>query len=316
MPTVTELPQRTSRSASDSLGVFREQTRTFRVINDAVSDGADGARLATGVPRLGDFNLPDDPQSFAQNVDAVPVANESRRFEVTVFYSTRSPSGATPSDDGNPLTVDAVTRWATRTGEEEVVKEVDRDGEEGRAITNSARDLFDPSVKRSKGQLILTITRNESVFTPALWEAWIDVVNSVTWVIQNDPLVTAAARTAKIASINADPQTVSFQDSEITISFFRVTTEVSFIKGGWQPVLVDQGFAEFAAFRGRTEIKDDNENVVTTPQLLDGTGLVLGVDAQGDPKTPINMPRDRPDNDPGFHIYDEAPFSDSPFVQF
>jgi len=204
---------------------------------------------------------------------------------------------------------------------EEVAEEVDYLNDvgvlkTGRALQNSAGDLFDPSVMRSISNPVLTVERNVQSFSPASAIRWTNAVNRVDWTLQADPLIVVAKQLAKITTIEATSRVYRTED-QADVWYWRIRVEVQFMKDGWQPKLVDQGFAEWIAHLGERRHMLDlgSDNPVDVPQFLDGNGKRAARGADG--KVPAANIKYRPDpdedgggHDSVYHIYYEDDFNE------
>jgi hypothetical protein len=202
----------------------REYTRLYKVITDSNLDSALQVGTSTGIPRLGDIyqaNGSFDATALARKVDAQQDNENPKLWIVTVDYG---PFTAQPfQQDQNPLLRPSVVTFGFNKTQRIVRRYADF-----RPIVNSAGDEYDPPLTVDASNPVLTVTRNEPSFNPAIAVAYQDAVNS-------DPFFGASPGQAKVAGISAVSQT------ENNYFFFQVTYEIEFRWDGWQPILLDYG---------------------------------------------------------------------------
>jgi hypothetical protein len=99
---------------------------------------------------------------------------------------------------------------------------------DGKAIQNSAGEWFDPPPEIDDSRPILTIQRNQALWSPALAIQYQDAINS-------EPFLGFAKGVVKVAGISATNQIENGQ------AFWSVTYEFHFRRDGWELKVQDRG---------------------------------------------------------------------------
>lgn len=280
--------------------------REFVLESTDGTDTREDARLATGVPQVGDT----DPLNSQRSVRDVTVEEFGRPdlFRIRVNYSTVAVS---TNPAGNPLLAEPTRRWtfvaastpirrATFLGNITAAALPSASligGGAGIAnypIVNSAFEQYDPTPEAGSdgsGPVFL-FQRNELEVDPGWMNAYAGAVNT-------DAFLGALPGQARIARIDADQMTNS------GLTYWSIVYEFHFREYGWLLTLLDQGLREApywndttldADTRARTfHILDANGVPISDPVPLDGTGLRL------DPGEEFVYRR--------FQVYRELPFS-------
>ncbi|HEY2414154.1 MAG TPA: hypothetical protein VGI40_18055 [Pirellulaceae bacterium] len=212
-----------ARSNINDQGVT-EYTRTFQVITDSPLVGAATVRTATGIPRRFDIYATAtefDTLSVATKVTVEQDSDNPRLWIVTVDYGV--PSINEDQQDPNPLLRPAVLSWNFQKATRAVYKDVN-----DKAIQNSAGEYFIPCPEIDDSRPVLTVSRNEASFNPAIAIQYQDAINS-------DGFLGFTAGQVKVAGIQAQSQT------ENSKFFWAVQYEFEFRRDGWQLILEDLG---------------------------------------------------------------------------
>lgn len=133
---------------------------------------------------------------------------------------------------------------------------------DGKAIMNSAKQIFDPPLEEDDDRPIVTFVRNEAEFPFLLAVEYERAVNSDGW-WGLDP------GQAKIQSITGQPQ------KENDVEFYQVTYELELKRDGWDRKALDRGWAYRDANGKLQVIKDDDLYPSPTAVNLDGKGGLL-----------------------------------------
>jgi hypothetical protein len=262
----------------------REYTRLYRVITDSKLDSALQVCTSTGIPRLGDIysaNGSFDSTAVVLKIDGQQDGENPQVWVITVDYGPPNVDTSNGQNNPNPLLRPAVVSFGFNKSQRIVTRYVD-----GRPICNSAGDEFNPPLTVDCSNPVLTVSRNEPVFNPAIAVAYQDAVNS-------DGFFGAAPGCAKVAGISAVSQT------ENNYFFWEVTYQIEFRWDGWQPILLDYGRNAFFQDPDTQEIfkaaiwkRDHNgkelPNVpIDEPAALDGFGNEL---TNPTPQTIVSFP--------------------------
>lgn len=226
--------------------------RSFLVRTDDVDDGPFTARIAVGVPRIGDAH-DDDPNAVCVKIDVRTHEDWPNDWDVTCEYSSK-----VEDVSENPLDRRSVETWSVERYQE--VLERDR---AGTVICNSSRRPFEPAIQVEAGRLKLSISRNEPIFDDAKALDYLFKLNSDVW-RGYDP------GTVRCDGISGRE---GFENRTL---FYSVTYEFSLRPGGWALSILDQGFDELPEPDVWRTITDRRGQPVSQPVLLDGGGLRLG----------------------------------------
>ena len=202
-----------------------EYTRTFKVVTSAANIGAIAVRTATGIPRVGDYYLTateQDTGSLCKRVEPQQEQDNPRLWIVRADYGAPS-DGDEAQRNPNPLLRPAVLTWGFNKSSRVVWKDAN-----GKGITNSAGEYFDPPPEMDDSRPTLSITRNEAAFNPGIATDYQDAVNS-------DSFLGFAPGQVKVAGISGTSQT------ENNVAFWSVGYEFEFRREGWQLSILDQG---------------------------------------------------------------------------
>lgn len=253
---ITNVNERGIGRTADQTTEVDTYTRVFLVESDSIGDGPKAARLAAGVPRIGDSH-PSDSSAFCNNI--TPVETSDRLTWEVIFEYTTGPLivSADPFAD--------IPNIVWSTVKTEVVADRDIDGN---PVQNSATDTFDPPLTKRKTQQKVTIGQNEISFDPDEAEALIDTVNSAAIII--------AGKSAGIAGAYLEDWTAETKVVD-EIEYFRTTKVVIFDSDTFDDDVLDQGFNTLDISSGKTiPIKDKEGKDVETEVKLDGAGGELG----------------------------------------
>jgi len=239
-------------------------SRVFLVETDAVSDGPQVAREASGIPRMFDVH-PADNRAFVNDISVRETENR-KLFEVFVSYQTFP--GRHFQRRENPLREDPEIDWSFVNESEIVTQDT-----AGKAITNSAGDVFDPPLEQTRSFLQFGMVRNERDFDPAEAVSFINSVNSVETTIGG---FIAAARTAKMVEMSGKSVATPGRD------YWVVSYKVIFDEDTFDREVLDAGFNALNAAGKKVKIHNEGDGTdATQPVKLDGAGKVLAAAAPG-----------------------------------
>jgi len=232
----------------------------------------------------------DDPEEFGQAaID--DVGDDMPEFigdMVLLNYSAESSSEdgldwivtanyGTPEEEENPLNERPKVSWSLAQFQENVEYDIN-----GKPILNSAGEPYSEPVQIDQSRLVLTITRNEASFNPALALAYADAVSATTF--KGAPA--GKVKVANIASTEEEHKNVAGG------VYSKTTYTFHFNSRGFQKKLLDHGFRE--KVEGKLKHILVQGQKITEAALLDGTGKQLP--EGGQPKFK------------DWHVYPKLPF--------
>jgi hypothetical protein len=280
------------RGGSADYAMSRTYTRLYEVYTDNDFDDAVTAGTAPGLlPIMGELH-PEDLQAFVSNRDIQQDAADSRRWLVTITYTTQPPAEAAnaeaiqPGEAGgqepgdrpeNPLL--RAARWrGSFQQREEVLRSAyatDDDGNNvggSKAVTNSAGIPYDPPVMFDTGDAGFTVQKNYSSLTLPQLADFYQAVNQFAW-------RGFAPRTVKIVGIDFE---ASFENA---VFFWAVTWSFAVRENGWEKRILDAGLTERftlehlppadPVYQWRTIRDPQTGEPITEPVPLDGNGRRL-----------------------------------------
>jgi len=162
----------------------------------------------------------------------------------------------------SPLADPWIVEWDFVTSNEPIDTDID-----GKPITNSAGESFDPAITKDFHDLLLRIQRNEAAFNPIVADNYEDAISSDYFWGFEPGKVKCVQFTGKTA--------VRGQ-----FWYWQVRYAFQIRKEGWQRRLLDQGFRQYNETTEKYEhiqIEDETGNKinVTEPWPLDGHGHAL-----------------------------------------
>lgn len=257
---------------ADEEAEFRTFTRVFIVVTDDVGDGPVAARLAAGIPNIGDGHPAEPFKAFCFSI--VPNETSSRLiFEVVCQYSTDPGVFAEDPTDAEP-----VISWSSVRQTVQIRQDID-----GKPIQNAAGEDFEVGLAENVSIMEVTVVTNEDDYDPDFAEDMLETTN--------ESQIQIAGKS--VGPFKAKLVTFTGESSESGgVQFFKITKKLIF-KGSnleteesdtFDRKILNQGFnAKLIA--GPTEkpvaILDQQGKEVDKPQNLkaDGTREAAGVDA-------------------------------------
>jgi hypothetical protein len=269
----------------------RTYTRTFRVVLKRKAGPITVSRAkdpSTGlaVPRVGDyysFRGDVDRLSFCQQLEPKCESEDGLQWLVTAGYG---PFDAQQMPE-NPMDQPIRVNWGFAEFQKVAVTDI-----EGAAIVNSAGERFTSAAEIEDSRPVLSITRNEPTFDPAVAAAYKDAINTDTF-FGGDP------GTWKVVKLDGD-----LTWSQNAGWYYVVNYEFQFNPENWLLKIDDNGLRETSDDGSLIPIvkKDASGKAiwpcgpVTDPCLLDGQGKQLGEGA-----SPVILT---------FHVRKELAFQD------
>jgi len=222
------------------------------------------AQNAAGIPTLNSAH-PHKPWLFVKNkaVDSIGPFD----FKVSVNYTTRSTiggqEGETQDPTESPLAAPWIVEWDFVTSNEPIDTDID-----GKPITNSAGESYDPPMTDDKHDLLLRIQRNEAAYYPLIADNYKNAVNSDYFWGFEPGKVKCIQFTAKTA--------ISGQ-----FWYWQVRYAFQMRKDDWQRRIRDEGYRTKTGELNSDgsekyeEITDKNGVKLSQPALLNGEGYRL-----------------------------------------
>lgn len=239
------------RSATNSLGK-RSYTRAFKLTTSTTAEGAYAVGSHANLPNIGAV-FPDDASAWCVSLD-VKNSDPWKGWTVTAQYSSEKELKENPTDDPAKITVS--TEQYQKVAETTV---------DGYSIVNSAGDIFDPPHMMDDSRRVITVSKN--MLTAPLWILdYADVVNSDAFTVLG---VTYEIGVAKV-------QRISISGTQVrgAYNFLSVQIDIHLRRDGWILEPLDVGF-RYLSGSYRKAITSDDGTPITTPVMLDGSGLVL-----------------------------------------
>lgn len=227
--------------------------KRFRVITDDIADGPQKVRSGFGMPRIGEpYINGNDADILATCVD-IDVKATASPF-VWMLVATYDTSRLVDVVVDNPLNQPAEISWAFTEYERPLVRDA-----RGVSLVNTSGEAFDPPLTVPDSRPVVTITRNEPFFSPALAVAYQDAVNL-------DIFAGALPRAAKVNAINGVRQI------DLGLVYYKVTYEIQFRRELFDLYVLDQGYRDInkKLFRDPVDFAP-----LSNPTLLNGKGKRL-----------------------------------------
>lgn len=264
----------------------RTYKRVFRVITDSPTTEQVGVFMALTVPpgtpyRSGSAH---DDGAFANSYEITDEGKEDgKSWIATVNYGPYDPT-LYPIDP---------TMWIPRVSWTfaQFTRTVDFEAGTGEAITNAAKDPYDPGIQADDSRPVLQIVRNELGFDINLADEYRDTINDA-------PFWGFPAKAVKCSCITAN----WLYNADIACWYWEVTYEFHFNRDTWDYTVINQGFRELdSSGTKKRAILDDYGVPVSKPWPLDDNGVAI----QPGSSTPIGAF--------DFQIYKKKDFSNFGF---
>lgn len=275
---VVDLIEMWSGKIASGDGISRSATRMWTATVSAATDNPTIIQKAysLGVPRKGDLYPGDSLLRCEAPVDVRPLG--PLLYQVTATYKTPTSTDETQTTD-DPISRPASAEWSF------VKSDVDIDTDaSGKPLTNANGEPFDPPLTRAQNDPVLTITRNERSFNPAL---------ATSYMAQGGAVNKGGFYGSKPGQARIENITASSERTENGRKYVRVTYEIHFREDGWKRRVLHKGFtiranlesiAEGTPIVGRTKdpavfivrARDAKGMPVAEPVLLNAAGWALG----------------------------------------
>ena len=245
---------------------YRDSKTTYTLLwlvkCDSAFDGPAAAIWADGIPRPGDVFVDYASQICPlTSIEVDPRQNADRVFEVLVNFDTPTPGQA----DQNPL--DAPWGWSwsyAESTEDYFIDRSDPNGDSGttnKNVVNSAGEAFERWLQRERGELQITMTRNEATHDAAADDQYCHTINSTAINLDG---TTFAIGTLKLSPIGAVKSTKVMQDKSV-VTYYAKTFQFKARHQGWLDTPLDVGFNEL--------VGDKTINTQTLRPIVDANGL-------------------------------------------
>ncbi len=237
----------------------RTYARVFLVTTDNNFDTAVEATFS-GTPKLGDLHNRDEG-AFCQDVLARQMPFSPTVWTITASYSSKREFEV--KDQDNPLADAARIVWTTEQFQRDVA--IDRNG---KAVLNSVGYAFDPLPTADDSRPTVNITTNHAAVPDWILDTP-NALNSTPVTIDGLPI---GKEVAKIKSAN-----ISEKRSRNDVTYRTLTLSIHLKKGGWQPKILDEGFARIDPGdpEARESIALSDGTFPLRPVLLNGSGGIL-----------------------------------------
>jgi len=244
------------RTSSFNGGTW-SQGREWLVQTDSKTDREAVVGTATGLPTYGEVHpapVNASMPTYAKEITYEPFEGPLAWLVKVQYHSARELNN-------DPVDDEILVSWTSEIYTEAIFEDTS-----GNAILNSAGDYFiDPTPTREASQLIAKIKAN--------------VLSVPTWVItaqnavNNGPItiggLVIATGLARIQRLD-----ISERKKRGTIAFYELSFEVHIKREGWHLEPLDAGFRVLEGGVA-VQARDDNQDEVTTPVPLNGSGGLL-----------------------------------------
>lgn len=282
---VISVNEKADRRRSSNSGGVTTHTRAFLVV---CSDKRDGTAVAltaddgtNRIPRAGDQYR----GTTVKSISADPVANSNVHFEVEV----ESNDANDDNRELHPLDRPAEISWGSSEGTEDYFTDVGDDDEAAKPVVNSASDSFEQFSARERGEMSISITRNEADHDANQADLFSHTMNQDYVTIGT---TTFAPKTLKLSPITAAKVTESWQGLEI--SYFKRTYLLKCKRDGWEEKIIDVGVNEAYTVTEPTGPNGQSRIVKKKRPIVDAVGAPVkkpvALDGQG--KVKVLTPED------------------------
>jgi len=247
------------------------------VTTDTITDGPAAAILAAGIPTPGSVFIDTAGNlAYLSGKDADPRASSTLHFEVNCEFTTLDPA----APDDNPLHQQPGWAFSYTEGTENYFTDKSPAGTTNAAgqvgpfvVVNSAGDTFEQFKTRERGELQITLTRNEATNDAVGNDAYSHTINTQVVSLDGNEF---AVGTLKLSPIAATKQTKTLRTG-ITVTYYAKTYVLKARHEGWHDMPLDVGFNELTGStvdntQSVQPIVDDVGLPVTKPWPLDGLG--------------------------------------------
>lgn len=229
-------------------------SRTWLVKTDNKLDRENIVAGASGLPVYAEAH-PANANAYANEISYAQKDGTDTIWLVTATYTTERNLNSNPASD------EVLVSWDSEIYQEALFQDVDND-----AIVNSAGDYFiDPVPTRDEAYLIAKVRANVSSVP-----SWvIDLQNAV-----NDSQITVGGLTIGVGQAKLQRLSIGEREVRDSTTFYPLSFELHIKKEGWRLKPLDAGFRQLVNGQP-VAIKDDQEQEITQPALLNGAGVLL-----------------------------------------
>lgn len=268
---VVSVKERHERRRSSYRDGKMVHTLVFLVTCDDIADGPAAAISASAVPGPGSWLLTSPPARLSGK-DCDPVQASGLHFDVLTEFTTPDPT-APPE---NPLDRPPEYSWGSADTTEPYFIDQSTNGPNGSGVpvVNTAGDAFESFLERERGEMTITMSRNEATHDAATADAYSHTVNKSSVMLDG---TTFAAGTLKLSPITAQKVKEKLSDNTV-VTYYKRTFLFKARHAGWRDHPLDIGFSELKTRRSVLDpvatkpIVDSNGLNVTKPYPLDGAG--------------------------------------------
>ncbi len=236
--------------------------RTWLVVTSDIRDGTAAALVADdGTNRVPFYRepYPGRPTCLVSSIEANPVQNSGRHFEVQVEYT----DGDIEAFPLHPLERAADISWGASEGTEPYF--IDQ-SDPPKPVANSAGDSFDQFMERENGQMVITYAVNVPDHDANDAETYSHTVNQDIVVLDGTVF---GPGTLKLSPIQAQKMSEVWMGE--TVEFYKRTYTLKARRDGWKDKPLDIGLNEIVQ-----ELDSDTNTLVNRIKpILDRSGSQL-----------------------------------------
>ena len=272
---INEIMDGGARSASWSIEGGRSYQRKFRVASNSQNDGPAVALSALGM-KYGDrynpaYNVHEaDLFAYAGSYTVEQEGEDGLDWVVTITYGWYDALTSGGGPDQNPLLMPIEVSWNLR--DHELVLEQDINGN---AVLNTAGDPFDPPLVIDDPRLVMTVVRNEPIFTVNYVLQYRNAINST-------PFAGFQPYYCKVLNIQSRSQF-----HQLIGYYYQTTYEFEFLSPkvndngmGYRKSILNQGMRALSVVTGKPYHITLHGQPINSPMLLRKSGILAN---PGDP---------------------------------
>lgn len=254
---------RLKRKGNDTPKDGYKFSRAFLVTTNDINDGPEDIMENAALPKIGD-QYPGMSYMRAVNRDCETYEDDFHWY-VLIDYMINNSLEVVRTNDRPKISFFSAAHEKVA---EKAYQDGDEEGKPTKPIENSAKDPFDPPVITDKRNLVISITRNESLgqFNANTIASIENTLNSSAMTIAG---VSIAVHEGYMRTIKADSQY-----DNTGWPFYVVTYEIEVDRETHVQKVLDRGFYELSGGYP-VPIKDAEGNKKDEPTKLDGNGVAL-----------------------------------------
>jgi hypothetical protein len=239
---------------------------------DAATDGPALAIIADGVPQPGTaFVNAVGEVAWLSGIDVDPRGASDRHFEVMVEFTSLGPND--PED--NPLNQPPGFSWSYQETTEPYFIDESQNGPNntGVPVANSAGEAFEQFLQRERGELTITMTRNEAAHDAAADDAYSHTTNQGDVMLDGASLLAGKVKLSPISAVKSYKKL----RNNTTLTYYAKTYVFKARHEGWHDKPLDVGYSELTGNKGTNTqglrpIVDAAGIPIKKPWPLDGMG--------------------------------------------